>query len=584
MKTKSLLLFSSTFLALVLASCTTSGSSSKKSGSKSSKSSTTATTNTSSSGTSSVTNTDSHDWDTTPITGDFKLVNGEDQASGFTVSDSVYTINTAGTYTLEGKLEGRIEISSSLSSDTVTLNLNGVEIDSDDNSPIYAPKLDKLKINPVEGTTNKIIDNRVAKTVDVDGQGEGAIAGKCDMTINGLGELQVEGNYNNGVHTSKDLKIKNVQLKSYGYQHAFRGGNSIEVDGESTYIKAIAKTGDGFKSNDASVTSKGKQKGTISFINGTVNVQACNDGVDAAYNVVVGIEGDESANPTINIYTEIFANLTKSISRPGPGGGGGGGGDPWHDQGNTNKSATTAKGIKAANEIYVYGGNISIKAYDDAFHANHDALTDSDDVATGVTGLGNINVSGGTIYIECTDDGFHADNTLSISGGNITIKTSYEALEGNVINVSGGETRVYGTDDGINAAGDLVTPSITISGGFLEVAVNPNGDTDGIDSNGTFLLSGGIVVTKGPNSGMSSALDHEGRATLNGGTIIVLGAVENMNSSSYFTVGSNMRSYTLSLHSSGNHSFTVGETTYSFTNAFNYARTYCYSDTAVSGS
>lgn len=582
MKTKSLLMFSSSILALALIGCNvTGGSSSKKSSNKSSNNSSSGVTYTSAPGTSSsITNSDSHEWNDQPITGDFSLLNADGEASGYTVSNSVYTINTAGTYTLEGKLEGRIEINAA--DQTVELDLNGVEITSSDNSPIYATSLDKLKVKAMEGTSNKIIDNRAAKTTDVDTQGEGAIAGKCDMNFIGSGELQVEGNYNNGIHTSKDLKIKNVQLKSYGYQHALRGGNSIEVSEASTYISAIAKTGDGFKSNDAGTTSKGKQKGTISFLAGTINVQAFNDGVDAAYNAVIGVEGDATANPVINISTEIYADLTKSITRPGPGGGGGPGGDPWNE-GNTNKSSTTAKGIKAANEIYVYGGQVTIKAYDDAFHANHDALTDSDDVATGVTGLGNINVSGGTIYIECSDDGFHADNTLTISGGKIDVKTSYEALEGNIINISGGETRVFGSDDGMNAAGDLTTPSITVSGGFLEVAVSPNSDVDGIDSNGTFLMTGGVVISKGPNSGMASALDHEGRATLNGGTIVVLGAIENMSNSSYFSVASSMTKYNLSLHSSGSHTLTVSGTSYSFTNSYSYAKTVCYSDVSVSG-
>lgn len=124
---------------------------------------------------------------------------------------------------------------------------------------------DKVKIKSLEGTVNSVVDKRANKVSDVDDQYEGAIAAKSDLNFIGRGRLQVEGNYNNGIHTSKDLKIKNCEIYAYGYQHAIRGGNGIEILNNDTKIYAVAKTGDGLKSNDASITSKGKQKGTISI-------------------------------------------------------------------------------------------------------------------------------------------------------------------------------------------------------------------------------------------------------------------------------------------------------------------------------
>lgn len=535
--------------------------------------------------------TTSTDWGGN-TTDPFEIVNESGLEEGFTVDGSVYTITTAGTYTLTGKLVGQVVINAG-SKDTVELDLAGVDISYASDSPIRATQVDKLKIKSIADTSNRVVDNRANKTVDSDDQGEGAIAGKCDMNFIGSGQLYVEGNYNNGIHTSKDLKIKNTQMRVVGHQHAIRGGNSIEINNNATYIEAVGQTGDGLKSNDAGVTSKGKQKGDININGGTIIINSANDGIDAAYNVNIQAGTDEDTSeetiPNVAIYTETYATLTKSISRPAPGGGG------WDNGGNTNKSATTAKGIKGNNSVNISAGNIYIEAYDDGIHANTEPLTDSDDVETGVNGEGNITISGGVTSIKCADDGMHADNILAITGGNVIVTQSYEGLEGHIINISGGVTRVKGSDDGINAGGDD-NPQINISGGFVEVTVSPSGDTDGIDSNGTYTQTGGVVITKGPNSQNSSALDHEGTAYINGGTLVVLGAIEGSNTrwgggtppgggggSGNVSIGSGMNTYNLSLHSKGNHTITVNDITYNFTNDVAYGKTTCYSDVAVTG-
>lgn len=583
-----------TLFALTVSGCNASPS--KSGGKKTSSGSTTLTSTSGNSSTSSGGNTStsiylpsgssSSGWVDPGISDPFSLLNENGEAFGFELSESTYTITTAGTYTLSGKLEGRIIINVT-KNDTVELDLNGAEISSSENSPIFVQTADKVKIKSLDDTVNSVIDKRANKVSDVDDQYEGAIAAKADLNIIGRGRLQVEGNYNNGIHTSKDLKIKNTKLLVYGYQHALRGGNGIEILNNDTEIYAIGKTGDGLKSNDAGVTSKGKQKGTISISGGLLNIHAQCDGIDAAYDVIIqnGTDEDsgEPSSPTVNIYTDKYATLTKA----GPG---------WDDSGNTNKSETTAKGIKAHNAVIVSGGQIYCKCYDDGLHANNEPLTDSDDVETGVNGTGNITISGGNITIDCSDDGMHADATLTISDGNINVLTSFEALEGHDIVISGGVSRVLGTDDGINAGGDE-NPTITISGGFIEVTVAPNGDTDGIDSNGTYTQTGGIVITKGPNNNNSSALDHEGSATINGGTIIALGAIENQNTrwgggggpggglgGGEVTYGSNMSQYNLSLHSAGSHTITIGGVEYSFSNTYSYGKTICYSDTPVTGS
>ena len=201
--------------------------------------------------------------------------------------------------------------------------------------------------------------------------------------------------------------------------------------------------------------------------------------------------------------------------------------------GNNNSADASAKGIKAENEILINAGTIDIKAYDDAIHANNDGSLEN-----GNTPLGNVTISGGNLTLNASDDGIHADGQLNITGGNTNIVTAYEGLEGNVINISGGKTYVYGTDDGVNATSGKSSPSINVSGGFLDVEVPTNGDTDGIDSNGSYTQTGGTVIVKGPGSAsgggmaMAAALDTDGSVKITSGSLIVFGAIEQTPNSS----------------------------------------------------
>ena len=206
-----------------------------------------------------------------------------------------------------------------------------------------------------------------------------------------------------------------------------------------------------------------------------------------------------------------------------------------YSSGNNNGADISAKGIKAENEVYIKGGVIDIKAYDDAIHANNDGSLDN-----GASPLGNVNISGGTLTLAASDDGIHADYTLNISGGKTTVTTAYEGLEGNLIKISGGETYVYATDDGVNATAGKSSPNVTVSGGLLDVEVPSSGDTDGIDSNGSITITGGVVIAKGPGSASgnafgAAAVDSDGSVTMSGGTLIVFGGIEKTPSNSNIT-------------------------------------------------
>ena len=420
----------------------------------------------------------------------------------YTSSGSVYTINSAGTFTASGVLEDGQIIINAPDTAEVVLELNGVSISCDSDSPIKALEADKVEISAKSGTSNLVEDARSEKssTATDDGTyGEGAINADCDLKLKGSGTLVVRGNYNNGVHTTKDLDIQKETLYVTAVNNAIKGKDSITMI--SGAVTAISKKGNGLKTENTDVSSSGKQRGTITISGGTLICDSTFDGLDAAYDLVVNEDNEDYLDTKITVKTGKNATYSSNYS-----------------------SATSAKGLKAANQISIAAGTVGVKATDDAIHANY-----GDALSNGSTGVGKINISGGTIGVASGDDGLHADNTLTISGGNINITGATEGLESNHIVITGGSTCVYGTDDGVNVSKKInETPTIKISGGFLDVAVS-NGDTDGIDSNGNFEMTGGFVVTRGsPNnaSNMSTGLDCDGTAKIAGGTLIAFNGLE----------------------------------------------------------
>ena len=112
-------------------------------------------------------------------TGDFSITTED---GSFTISGRVYTITSAGEYFLKGKLDGQIVVAAA-KEDAVIINLCGVTISYDLNSPISAAQADSVTINLLSGTENTIYDKRSAKVADVDELGEGALSAKCDISI-----------------------------------------------------------------------------------------------------------------------------------------------------------------------------------------------------------------------------------------------------------------------------------------------------------------------------------------------------------------------------------------------------------------
>ncbi|MCR5490506.1 MAG: carbohydrate-binding domain-containing protein [Bacilli bacterium] len=464
----------------------------------------------------------------------------------------------------------------------IEISLEGATLTNSENSPIFIADADKVEISAQSGTKNYIYDKRSAYTEDVDGQGKGAIyVENGDLTIKGKGELYIDADYYNGVHGKDDVDVKNLTLGINALNHGIRGNDSVTV--KSGAIDIVCG-GDGLKTSNSDISSKGNQRGDVTVSGGDVTINSYGDGIDASYNAVVE-QADSSVPTSLTIKTNTYSSYSSSSrsAYAGPGGHGGGNqGGPGGNQGGpggmsggaSNKAADSAKGIKSANQVMINGGTIDIKAYDDGIHANKDETLEN-----GYAPLGNVTFSGGSTSIYASDDGVHADQTVYIKGGTLNVTGSYEGVEGNLIDVSGGTTTVLASDDGLNANSGSYTPNITVSGGRLDVCVPTSGDTDGIDSNGTYTQTGGVVFVCGPGSaggsygGGAFAIDTESTIAFKGGTIGVFGGIERTPSTSGMT-----KSSSSSTVSAGSKTITAGKESYTFNLKYSTSGYAIYSD------
>ena len=610
-----------------------------------------------------VTHADDADNYKTEITGEFSITSTD--GSTITQNDSVYTITQAGEYTVTGLLsEGQIVVNADDNAE-ITIVLNGTSITCSNGSPIYIKNADNIKIKSEENTYNCIVDARTEADDNPDNSssenGNAAIYAACDLKLVGKGALSVTGNHNNGIQSKDDISIKNVTIKVNAVNNAIKGNDEVAI--ESGEIIAISRKGDGIKTSNSSLSTKGKQKGNVIISGGNIDIYAACDGIDAAYGIDVSGDGNlniytdtysdyseavaadnsgssanssgssistpdssasspgssasnpdssasnpsssnqnqgssskSSSNATMMTYTTTAntdnqnnssvgtppdmnntqnngnmgnpPDMNNSSSNPGMKGNFGGGnraanGMPGNNSsGNSSKKSYSTKGIKAESEINISGAAINISSTDDGIHAN----SDSGVLETGEDGKGIISISGGTITISTGDDGIHADKELNITDGYINVLTSYEGLEAITINISGGQSFIYAADDGINACtGDgSSTPLINITGGYIDVTTG-SGDTDAIDSNGSYTQSGGMVLVKGGSSSgqVSGSIDVDGNITITGGTCIALGGicetpVNSVNAYVFSSVSFNAGSYSVK-DSSGNEiiSFTL---------------------------
>lgn len=481
------------------------------------------------------------------------------------IDGQTVTITQAGTYQIAGTLGDGALIVESAENAKITLVLGGVSIKNSTGAAIQISTADDVTIELAEGTTNVLQSGEevdIAAATESKEASGGALQSKADLKIKGKGSLTVLGYLNNGIHCTKDLKIKNGNISVTALGHGIKGKNSVTVSGGTV---TVTSGKDGITSDE----TENEEKGFVTIEDGEIIITSVGDGVSAETTLTVTgdvisiISGGGSAN----------AQQKTDNMR-----------DWWDfDNSASDDNSASCKGLKAGKALVISGGSITIDAQDDALHTD-----------------GDMTISGGECILSTGDDGAHAALSLTVLDGKITVLTSYEGLEANQITLADGELDITASDDGINAnggsdgfsggfgggfggrrsdmnsqSGDMTPPDnsnmqtppdgnapsgnpptmpgqdaadstttddttdkqpvLLITGGKITV----NADGDGLDSNGDLRVEGGDITVNGPSNGGNGAIDigteNGGVGFISGGTLIALGTssmAENFGSTS----------------------------------------------------
>ena len=481
------------------------------------------------------------------------------------IDGQTVTITQEGTYEIAGTLDDGALIVESGENAKITLVLGGVSIKNTTGAAIQIGTADDVTIELAEGTTNVLQSGEevdIAAATESEEASGGALQSKADLKIKGKGSLTVLGYLNNGIHCTKDLKIKNGNISVTALGHGIKGKKSVTVSGGTV---TVTSGKDGITSDE----TENEEKGFVTIEGGEIIITSAGDGVSAETTLTVTggvisiISGGGSANAQ-----------QKTDNMRG-----------WWDFDNSasDDDSVSCKGLKAGKALVISGGSITIDAQDDALHTD-----------------GDMTISGGECILSTGDDGAHAELSLTVLDGKITVLTSNEGLEANQITLAGGDLDITASDDGINANGgsdgfsggfggsfggrrndtnnqngDMTPPDnsnmqtppdgnapsgnpptmpgqdaadstttddtsdkqpvLLITGGKITV----NADGDGLDSNGNLRVEGGDITINGPSNGGNGAIDigteNGGAGFISGGTLIALGTssmAENFGSTS----------------------------------------------------
>lgn len=385
---------------------------------------------------------------------------------GVTVEDDTLTITKAGTYKLSGEYQGQIKVETA-DSDAVRLVLDNANITNSSGAALNVVNADEVILYSASGTTNTISDG-ADYTATGEDDPDAVVYSKADLTIAGEGTLKVNGNHEDGIHTSDGLVIASGTLEVNAANTGIKGKDYVDILGGTINVTAQQ---DGIKSTND--TDEGK--GWTRLSNGTVTVNAGDDGFKASR--VVEISG---------------GSLTVEQSD---------------------------EGIEA-QYINISGGDVNVTSADDGMNASlktsdsesTDSSANTSDTANQQQGSLPGGQQNGTSNQQ--QQGTGQPQPPAMSG------TSQDGTSQNGTTGTGqqgmGQPPQGGMPGGGGGTFEVIDAAINVSGGNITV----NAEGDGIDSNGVTTLSGGTLIVNGPSQGGNAALDTNGDLLLNGATVL----------------------------------------------------------------
>lgn len=239
------------------------------------------------------TNFDTRDNWTEAVTVSFSdegvLVNG----SGAAVDGTIVRISQPGTYMITGACKDGQIIVEVTKEDKVQLVLGGLSLTCLDSAPLYVVSADKVGLTLAPGSENVFTD--AAYTRAFEKMPNACIYSRDDLTINGSGSLTVNGNVNNGIGCSNDLRIVSGSITVTAVKNALKGNDSVAIK-DGTITLSAGK--DGIKAENADEAGKGY----VYVGGGNLDITAGDDAIQGQQDVTVagGTVSVSAEGKTIN--------------------------------------------------------------------------------------------------------------------------------------------------------------------------------------------------------------------------------------------------------------------------------------------
>ena len=414
---------------------------------------------------------------------------------GVTVSDGVITITKAGNYKLTGTYEGQIKVEAA-DSDMVRLILDNATITNSTGAAINVVEADEVVIYTASGSTNTVSDGS-SYSDTASSNPDAAIYSKSDLTLAGEGTLKVEGNYEEGIHTTDGLVIASGTLEVTAANTGIKGKDYVDIldgtvtvtatkdgikatndtDGNRGWVRLsggtvnISAGDDGFKAErvleisggtlNITESNEGIEAQYINILDGTVNVTSSDDGINASYSTT-----STSTEPTTATSTKQSAQNGQNSAPQAPSGSAGqapagGGQAPSGTMGQPPAGGGAGGGMG--------GGHGTFEVVD-----------------------ATINITGGTVTVNANGDGIDSNGTATLSGGTLIVNGPFTG--GNASLDTNGDLLLNGTTVTAGNSGDMFeAPSTNSTSGYVKISNVSNlsaGTTVQVtDSSGTVVAN-----------------------------------------------------------------------------------------------
>ena len=441
-----------------------------------------------------------------------KITLKEDSASvsgnGAYVWDGVVTIVRSGYYTVSGTGQNLRIVVDAEAYSKVWIELNGVTMTCEDDACLQIEEADKVFLVLAEGTENSLQSGAAFSESAVEAGHDAALFSREDLTITGSGSLAVTSEYRHGIAGNDDLVITGGTISVTAAGDGLHANDSIRICNADLRINAEEE---GIQTDEVN--------SWLYIESGKLDITSTDDSIKSAGDITIA-----GGDITISSGDDGIRSDTKVTIRSG-----------------TVLINTCYEGIEA-KIVEIHDGDITIYPEDDGINANGGSAGMNPGMFNPMGGsneeTAGMNMPANQESEERPEGAETTDQTVSQEKPEKAENTDAEA-ESKAAETAEEETHVL------------------IAGGRVTIVNEAARDADGIDSNGSVIITGGDIRVYLTGSGTNNAIDYGSEsgstAVISGGTLVASGSsnmAESFDSSSQqvsimYNISSGMESGTV---------------------------------------